>query len=310
MAHIITRFHGAGGAKNTLYTCAGLDKSRFQVDLVVGSNADQWRSDGAGVNWVQLPSLQRAVHPARDVRTAQALVQLCSERQYHIVHTHLAKAGILGRWAAHKAGTPVIIHSLHGATFDLSRPGLSDWLYLFLERRAAAWSDRLVPVGDDLRQRYLRAGVGRPEQYVVIHSGMDLDAFRQAGANKTARRQAIRTELGLAEEDFVAGYVAALEWRKGHRYLVEVARRLAASYPHLHILFVGEGFDRPRIEALIRQAGLTTACTYRLSHRRSRRHGRLRCQALRQQARGSTPGARTGGGGGVARARFRSRGRA
>jgi len=257
VAHVITRFHGAGGAKNTLFTCTGLDKSRFEVDLIVGASGDRWRAEGAGVNWVQVNSLQRAVHPAADVRAAQALVRLYRERSYHIVHTHLAKAGILGRWAARQAGTPVVIHGLHGATFDPRLHTPNDWLYFFLERRAAPWTDRIVSVGDDLRQRYLAAGIGRPEQYTVIHSGMNLDAFRAAARMTAAERQSKRAGLGLAADHFVAGYVAALEWRKGHQQLVELARRLCPRFPSLRLLFAGEGVDRLRIERLVTAAGLS-----------------------------------------------------
>ncbi|NOX60882.1 MAG: glycosyltransferase family 4 protein [Chloroflexi bacterium] len=256
VAHIITRFHGAGGAKNTLFTCAGLDKNRYEVDLVVGRSADRWRAEGAGVNWVQIDSMVRAIHPLQDARSANALLRLIRERRYHIVHTHLAKAGMLGRWAARRAGTPIIIHTVHGATFSPAQSRLSNALYLMLERRAAKWTDVMISVGDDLRRRYLAAGVGRPEQYVIIHSGMDLSAFLQAGREKAARGRLIRAELGLSEQDFVAGYVAALEWRKGHHHIVEAARRLRPRYPQLHFLFVGEGFDRPRIEALVNEAGL------------------------------------------------------
>ncbi|MBX7233416.1 MAG: glycosyltransferase family 4 protein [Caldilineales bacterium] len=258
IAHLITRFHGAGGAKNTLFTCAGLDKTRFEVDLVVGASADAWRADGAGVNWVQIPSLRRDVHPLADAQAARDLLALCRRRRYHIVHTHLAKAGILGRWAARRAGVPIVLHSLHGATFHDSpaRRTPNDWLYYGLERLAAPWTDAFISVGDDLRQRYLRAGVGAPGQYVVIHSGMDLDAFRAAGRMGAEARQAVRASLGYGPETFLAGYVAALEWRKGHRYLVEVLRRLAGQHPQLRLVFVGEGYDRPRIEALVAGAGM------------------------------------------------------
>jgi glycosyltransferase involved in cell wall biosynthesis len=259
IAHIITRFHGAGGAKNTLFTCAGLDKTRFEVDLVVGASADAWRADGAGVNWVQIPSLRRDVHPLADVQAARDLLTLCRQRRYHIVHTHLAKAGILGRWAARRAGVPIILHSLHGATFhdSAARRTPNDWLYYGLERLASAWTDCFVSVGEDLRQRYLRAGVGAAKQYVVIHSGMNLDAFRAAGRMGEEQRQAVRASLGYGPEDFLAGYVAALEWRKGHRFLVELMQRLAGRYPQLRLVFVGEGYDRARIETLVAQAGLS-----------------------------------------------------
>ncbi len=262
VAHVITRFHGAGGAKNTLFTCAGLDKDRFEVDLIVGSSGDRWRADQAGANWMQIPSLQRAVHPLKDGQTAQALVRLCRERSYHIVHTHLAKAGILGRWAARQAGTPIIIHGLHGATFDPRLRTPNDWLYYFLERRAAPWTDRIISVGDDLRQRYLAAGIGRPEQYTVIHSGMDLDAFRTAALMGPEKRAAKRIELGLDPNDFVAGCVAALERRKGHHQLVEIAARLCPRHPSLKLLFVGEGPDRAAIEHEVHKAGLDDRITF------------------------------------------------
>jgi glycosyltransferase involved in cell wall biosynthesis len=259
VAHVITRFHGAGGAKDTYYSIAGLDPNRFAVDLIVGASADRHRAAGLAVTWIPIPTLHRAVRPLDDLRTALALRQLFRRRGYHIVHTHLAKAGILGRWAAHQVGVPIILHSLHGATFntDPGRRTLADRLYLALERRAALWTDRILSVGADLTARYLAAGIGRPEQYVLIHSGMDLEAFRAARQMTPVERLARRREWGLGEEHFIAGYVAALEWRKGHRFLLQAARPICARHPQVRLLFAGEGHDRQRIERLVAAAGLS-----------------------------------------------------
>ncbi len=256
VAHVITRFHGAGGAKNTLFTCKGLVDHGYDVDLVVGESADQWRAEGTGVNWIQVASMRRSVHPLWDTRAALDLLMLFRKRRYHIVHTHLAKAGIVGRWAARRAGVPIIVHGLHGATFNPTQGRVTNAAYRFLEKRAAESSDSIVSVGDDLRQRYIDAGIGQVEQYDIIHSGMDLDAFVAAREDKPPRRRDIRAELGLREDDFVAGYVAALEWRKGHRYLIEVAKQLCPLYARLRLLFVGEGFDRERLEDMVADAGL------------------------------------------------------
>ena len=262
VAHVITRFHGAGGAKNTIMTCAGLDKNQFEVDLVVGRSADRWRAESAGVNWVQVPSMKRAIHPLWDARAALDLLKLFRQRRYHIVHTHLAKAGIVGRWAAQRADIPIVIHGLHGATFNPTQGRITNAAYRILERKAAGWTDRIVSVGEDLQQRYLDAGIGEADQYLIIHSGMDLDAFTAARENKAARRQTIRSELGLSEDDFVAGYVAALEWRKGHQYLIEVASKLCLAYSRLKFLFVGEGFDKERLENMVVEAGLDDCITF------------------------------------------------
>ncbi len=256
VGHVITRFHGAGGAKNTIMTCAGLDKSRYEVDLIVGASADRWRAEGADVNWVQIPELVRQVHPLNDVKAARKLRRLFTERRYHIVHTHLAKAGILGRWAAQKARTPLIIHGLHGATFNPTQSRLENGVYLALEKKAMAWTDKVISVGEDLMQRYLDAGVGKPQDYIIIHSGMDLSAFRRAAKMSPQERAAKRRELGLSQDAFVAGYIAALEWRKGHHYLITMMQSLAPRYPQLHMVFAGEGFSGERLKAMVNDLGL------------------------------------------------------
>ncbi|HHB91149.1 MAG TPA: glycosyltransferase family 1 protein [Anaerolineae bacterium] len=256
VAHVITRFHGAGGAKNTIMTCAGLDKSRFEVDLVVGASADRWRAEGAGVNWIQIPDMIRSLHPLKDWRAARALERLFRARKYTIVHTHLGKAGILGRWAAHRVETPLVIHGLHGATFNPTQTWLENATYLWLEKKAMQWTDKVISVGEDLRDRYLAAGVGKLEDYVIIHSGMDLSAFRAAAELPEEARRAKRRELGLPEDAFVAGYIAALEWRKGHRHLIRVMQILAPRYPQLHLVFAGEGFSADRLKKLVADAGL------------------------------------------------------
>jgi len=237
-------------------TCAGLDKSRFEVDLIVGASADRWRAEGAGVNWIQIPDLIRSLHPWKDWRAARALEALFRERGYTIVHTHLGKAGILGRWAAHRVGTPLVIHGLHGATFNPTQTWLENTTYLWLEKKAMEWTDKVISVGEDLMQRYLEAGVGRPEDYVIIHSGMDLRAFRAAAELPEDARRAKRLELGLPEDAFVAGYIAALEWRKGHRHLIRMMQELASRYPQLHLVFAGEGFSAARLKRMVADAGL------------------------------------------------------
>ncbi len=257
VGHVITRFHGAGGAKNTIMTCAGLDKSQFEVDLIVGASADKWRAEGAGVTWIQIPDLVRQVHPVKDVRAARSLKHLFAERHYDIVHTHLGKAGILGRWAASQVKTPITIHGLHGATFNPTQSAISNAVYLMLEKKAMAWTDKIISVGEDLMQRYLDAGVGRPEDYVIIHSGMDLTAFRRAAEMSREQRLAKRRQLGIPEDAFIAGYIAALEWRKGHHHLIDVMKELAPTYPKLHMVFAGEGFSSQRLKQLVMDAGLT-----------------------------------------------------
>lgn len=257
VAHVITNIDGSGGVKNTLLTCAGLDHTRYDIDLIVGSQCDRSRIEDLDVTLIQIPTMHSPFRPLSDALAARELLKLFRQRRHHIVHTHFGKAGILGRWAAHKAQIPILIHGLHGATFNPSQNPLVNAVDKLAERAATRWTDVVISVGEDLMQRYLDAGVGHPEQYVIIHSGMDLSAYRKAAALNEHVRRAKRRSLGLQEDAFVAGCIANLEHRKGHRHLVRLIAQLAPRYPNLHLILAGEGPEKPRLQALVRRAGLT-----------------------------------------------------
>ena len=257
VAHVITNIDGSGGVKNTLLTCAGLDPLRYEIDLIVGSQCDRSRIQGLDVTLIQIPTMRSPFHPFFDALAARDLLKLFRQRQYHIVHTHFGKAGVLGRWAAHRAQTPILVHGLHGATFNPAQPLLVNMVDRLAERTVTRWTDVVISVGEDLRQRYLNAGVGYPEQYVIIHSGMDLSAYQKAAALDDHARMAVRRSLGLHEDAFVAGCIANLEHRKGHRHLIRLMAQLAPHYPNLHLILAGEGPEKPHLQALVRRAKLT-----------------------------------------------------
>ena len=256
VGHVITNIDGSGGVKNTLLTCAGLDRHRYDVDLISGSQSDLSRIQELDVGWIQISAMHSPLRPVADIRAARELLAIFRQRRYDIVHTHFGKAGVLGRWAARQAGVPIIIHGLHGATFNPSQNPFVNLFDKIAERTATRWTDVVISVGEDLMQQYLDAGVGQPEQYIIIHSGMDLSAFRRAADLDQATRQGIRHKLGLPDNAFVAGCVANLERRKGHRHLIHLMQKLSPHYPQLHLILAGEGPEKHHLETLIADAGL------------------------------------------------------
>jgi glycosyltransferase involved in cell wall biosynthesis len=81
------------------------------------------------------------------------------------------------------------------------------------------------------------------DKTVIIHCGVDPDVFQP---RDQARRNAVFTIL----------CVASLQDYKGHPYLVEACRQLKDQGVAFQCLLVGEGEDRPHIEALIAEHGL------------------------------------------------------
>ncbi len=260
--HIVTRFLKWGGAeRNTYYSIQGLDLNRYEVDLAIGrgSQPDLLENYGRG-HVLQINTLVRDPNPFLDPIALLQLYRIIKSGNYDIVHTHTGKAGILGRLAARMAGVPIIIHGLHGTMSSLNP--ILDRIYLFLDRFTGRFTDCFVSVGEDLRQRYIERGIGDPSKYTVIHSGMDLNAFYEAGDLPKEAIIAKRRDLGVTGEAIVIGMVASLEPRKGHKYAIMAAKELLKHHINVKLLFIGDGWYRPKIEEMVHQNGLEDSIVF------------------------------------------------
>lgn len=254
--HVITRLIRGGADENTVFTVEGVDPERYDSRILagLGSEVDGFPEEIRRRTEV-LPDLVRDPHPWHDLVALVRMTRIIRRGRYHIVHTHTAKAGFLGRIAARLAGAPHVVHTLHGVTFhEHIHPAVRAG-YVVLERIAARLSDVMITVGEDVKRKYLAEAVGRSEQYVTIPSGMDTRPFREALDPERGRIPA-RAELGLREDDVVIGMVSRLEPRKGWPYFLEAVARLAPDFPRLRALIVGEGSQHRELEATAARLGI------------------------------------------------------
>lgn len=258
VTHVITRLIVGGAQENTVSSVLGLRACpELEVGLVAGANPDP--SEGTLEPLVRafpgllttLPELVRPVQPWTDWRALAALTRLFRARRPALVHTHSGKAGILGRWAARRARVPLIIHSIHGPSFGRFQGAAANLVFRTAERLAGRWTTHFVVVANAMRDQYLAAGIGRPEDYTRIFSGFALEPFLAARNDLE-----LRARLGLAPDDLVVGKVARLVELKGHDDLFAAAPGLIARCPRLKFLLVGDGPDRARFEAMARAPGL------------------------------------------------------
>lgn len=266
--HIITRMIPGGADENTLQTVLLLDKARFTVDLIAGGQSDEMmlrRVENCRV--VILPELVRNPSLSCDIKSFIKIMRIIRHEKYHIVHTHTAKAGILGRMAAWLCRTPIIVHTLHGTTFHRAMHASEAFFYRILERLTACITDQLVSVGDDLRQIYLNAGVGKPEQYVTIRSGFEISRFRLSDAEIALRRRKIRRELGISDAAYVIGSASRLEPRKGQYYFIQSAQQLLSKYPDLVFILAGDGPSAEELRTLAQSLRIANKIHF-LGHRK------------------------------------------
>src|SRR5512142_633213 len=183
VTHVITRLIVGGAQENTIASVLGLrQKPNLEVNLVSGPTLGREGSlerllADSGRTLTVVPELVRSVSPSKDLVALRQLVRFFRERRPDIVHTHSGKAGVLGRLAAARAGVPVIIHTIHGPSFGGFQGWISNLILRAAEARAARVTTHFVVVADAMREQYLRAGIGRPDQYTRVFSGFDLDPF-------------------------------------------------------------------------------------------------------------------------------------
>jgi glycosyltransferase involved in cell wall biosynthesis len=267
MLHVITRLIRGGADENTLYTVRGLDRSRYQVDIAVGDGSELESFgplEDVGVHVV--PELVREPNPWKDLVALFKLARLMRRGRYQIVHTHTAKAGFLGRIAAAMVGSPIIVHTVHGVTFHEQIPPFQRGFYLLLERVAARFTHQFVAVGEDVKNIYLRSGIGEARVYETIYSGMPLDDFLDAGRMSDAERATVRAELGSSPDRQVVAMAARLEARKGHIYLFQAVQRLRSRHPLLEVWILGDGDLRPHLEWQAAALGISDRVKF-LGHR-------------------------------------------
>jgi len=257
IVHVITRLIVGGAQENTLLSCQGQHELGHDVTLITGpalgpegSLMDAARAGGYRI--IELDDMRRAILPRLDWRVYRQLSGLFQSIRPDIVHTHSSKAGIIGRWAAHKAKMPTIVHTIHGLAFTASKWRLVNSFYRFLEKRTAPMTDRIVCVADAMREQSLAAGIGRRGQYATIYSGMKTEPF----VSPPVAREEVRRELGIEPEHLVVGTIARLFELKGHDDLLEIAPELCAKVPRLRFLWIGDGLLKEPFERRMRQMGL------------------------------------------------------
>jgi glycosyltransferase involved in cell wall biosynthesis len=257
LVRVIARLNIGGPALHVTVLTEQLDPARYDSLLVTGVESAQEGNYLAlrgkplpGV--VVLPSLGREISGARDIVTLVKLVALMRRVRPHIVHTHTAKAGTLGRLAARIVRVPVIVHTYHGHVFSGYFSPSRTRVLVAIERWLSRHTDCLVTVSARVRDELLALGIGTCDRFRVVPLGLDLEPFLSC---ETLRGE-LHEELSIPGDCPLVGIVARLVPIKAHEVFLEAARRLIGEWPAARFLIIGDGERRAELEALSERLGL------------------------------------------------------
>jgi glycosyltransferase involved in cell wall biosynthesis len=259
VVRIIDRLNVGGPAIHAVLTTKGLDPRRFRTVLVTGSiepdegDMSYLLAEHGVDDVVSIPSLGREIRPLRDLRAAWQIYRLLQRERPQVVHTHKAKAGVIGRLAALASGTPVLVHTFHGHVLHGYFGPWKSKAFTAIERVLAQGTSRLVTpsarLADDLASTYKVAPRGR---FQVIPLGFDLSPFEQCEIH----RGKLRAELGVGPDVKLVAIIGRMVPVKDHATFVAAAEIIAARRPDVHFVFVGRGALEAEIRSDVRRRGL------------------------------------------------------
>ena len=245
---LATRLNIGGPARQCLLLTKSL-ADEFPTILAAGTPPpEEGEMTGPGVVVRRLP-LARPFSPRADGRALCATRALVQEIRPTIVHTHMAKAGTVGRLAAEAVRPrPITIHTFHGHVLDGYFSPAVERAFLTAERLLARRTDVLIAVSPQVRDALVDLGVGAPDRWRVVPLGLELGPF--AAINGPSWR--LRQRLGLGSDIPLVGAVGRLVPIKDLGTLVRAVARLDG----VHLALIGEGEQRAELEALVASLGL------------------------------------------------------
>ncbi|MBI2789514.1 MAG: glycosyltransferase family 4 protein [Elusimicrobia bacterium] len=251
--HLVTRLDLGGAQQNTLHTVRHLDRAEFEPVLACGRGGilDDEASGDPSFRTVFVDSLLRDIHPFYDLLALLELTKVLLAERPAILHTHSSKAGILGRLAAALAGVPVVVHTYHGFGFHDRQPAPVKGLYVFLERLCARFTDALVFVSRSNIAYAAAHGIVRPEDAVLIRSGVAL-----GGLPASVDAAKLKMSAGIGMHKPLVLSVGNLKPQKNAGDFVAAAAKVLADLPEARFVFLGDGPQRRALEARVFALGL------------------------------------------------------
>lgn len=257
---IIARLNVGGPAKHVVILTDGLTKTRYDSMLIYGATEPgegdmSYLAKNCEIKYAYIPNLVRSINPIGDLRALINIFTILKKERPHIVHTHTAKAGTLGRIAAMLARVPVKVHTFHGHIFYGYFNKLLTEYFLLIEKVLAYFTDRIIAISDKQKEELLhKYNIGIERKYNVINIGLDLERFLQI----ETKRGRFRERYRFKGDDILLGIIGRLVPIKNHKIFIRMARSLKNSlkadiFEKVKFIIIGDG---PEKSSLVEYAKL------------------------------------------------------
>lgn len=259
---IITRMNVGGPATHVTLLNEGLTHLGYECLLVTGMETsregtlkDEFASRQLAMEII--PDLGREINFRQDISTLIKLYQLMREWKPDIVHTHTAKAGLVGRLAAQLAGVSVVVHTFHGHVFHGYFGAAKTRVFIELEKFCAKLSSRIITISDRLKSEIVSYGITEASHIEVIPLGLELHRLKNVSTTNL-----FRAEFGLPADVGLVGAVGRLVPIKNLHLFLDAAAIAHRKNPNLRFAIVGDGELRRELETYAEQLQIEKAVIF------------------------------------------------
>lgn len=233
---IIARMNVGGPAVIVADLMRGLDASHFNQILVTGycdeNEADYLETVATDISATRIAGLGRSISPLADLKAFFALVSMIKREKPDVIHTHTAKAGVLGRVAAIVARSKAVrIHTFHGHLLHGYFTGWKVRLVIAIEKLLASRTDYLLAVGNQVKDDLLAVGIGSTEKFHIAFPGLP--------APIAPSHQEARSAMGFDNSKIYCTFVGRLTTIKRPDRLLDIAQSFINT--NVHFIVAGEG---------------------------------------------------------------------
>ncbi|MEW6681215.1 MAG: glycosyltransferase, partial [bacterium] len=208
-------------------------------------------AEKANIDLIFIPELQRELSPIKDIIAFFKLIKVIKRIKPDIVHTHLSKAGMIGRLAAWLCGVKIIIHTFHGHTLHSYFGRIKTLFFITIERLLSLISTRIITLTENQREEIIKFGIGNKDKVIVFPLGLSLDRFY----NLSEKKGWLRKELGIFDKPIV-GTIARLVPIKDIGTFLEAAKIVLQEIKDAIFIIAGDGYLREELKKRAQDLGI------------------------------------------------------
>ena len=235
---IIARMNVGGPAVQVSGLLRGFDPEIFEQKLLTGycaaDEADYLEKVAVDVKTIRIDGLGRSIKPRADLTALFAIIKEIRRFKPDVIHTHTAKAGVVGRLASILSGQRSIrVHTFHGHLLHGYFGARKTKLVILIEKFLALFTPQLLAVGKKVQDDLIAAGIGNSKKFAVMPPGLQLAHV----PSKTEARQ----ELGLDQNEIYCAFIGRITQIKRPDRFLDVVSKVRSSGTKVHFVVAGAG---------------------------------------------------------------------